>query len=45
MVCGESGAGKTSMDEAFVERWVRDERALWAACDLPPTPRPSRSDS
>jgi DNA-binding CsgD family transcriptional regulator len=40
LVCGESGAGKTSFVEAFVERWVRDERVLWGACDPLPTPRP-----
>ena len=40
LVCGESGAGKTSFVEAFVERWVRDERLLWGACDPLPTPRP-----
>ena len=40
MVCGESGAGKTSFVESFVERWVRDERVLWGACDPLPTPRP-----
>ena len=40
LVCGESGAGKTSFVEAFVARWVRDERVLWGACDPLPTPRP-----
>jgi DNA-binding CsgD family transcriptional regulator len=40
LVCGESGAGKTSFVEAFVERWVGDERVLWGACDPLPTPRP-----
>jgi DNA-binding CsgD family transcriptional regulator len=40
LVCGESGAGKTSIVEAFVERWVRDERVLWGLCDPLPTPRP-----
>src|SRR6476661_5398195 len=40
LVCGESGAGKTSFVDAFVERWVRDERVLWGACDPLPTPRP-----
>jgi DNA-binding CsgD family transcriptional regulator len=39
-VSGESGAGKTSFVESFVERWVRDERVLWGACDPLPTPRP-----
>ena len=34
------GAGKTAFVEAFVERWVRDERVLWGACDPLPTPRP-----
>ncbi|HKV20414.1 MAG TPA: AAA family ATPase, partial [Mycobacterium sp.] len=40
VVCGESGAGKTSFVEAFVDRWVADERVLWGACDPLPTPRP-----
>jgi DNA-binding CsgD family transcriptional regulator len=40
LVSGESGAGKTSFVEAFVERWVRDERMLWGVCDPLPTPRP-----
>ncbi len=39
-VSGESGAGKTSFVEAFVDRWVKDERTLWGACDPLPTPRP-----
>ena len=39
-VSGESGAGKTSFVEAFVDRWVKDERVLWGACDPLPTPRP-----
>lgn len=39
-VSGESGAGKTSFVEAFVDRWVEDERVLWGACDPLPTPRP-----
>lgn len=40
LVSGESGAGKTSFVEAFVERWVEAERVLWGACDPLPTPRP-----
>ena len=40
LVSGESGAGKTSFVEAFVDRWVNDERVLWGACDPLPTPRP-----
>ena len=40
IVSGESGAGKTSFVETFVDRWVRDERVLWGACDPLPTPRP-----
>ena len=39
-VSGESGAGKTSFVEAFVDRWVKDERVLWGACYPLPTPRP-----
>jgi DNA-binding CsgD family transcriptional regulator len=39
-VTGESGAGKTSFVEMFVDRWVEDERVLWGACDPLPTPRP-----
>ena len=39
-VSRESGAGKTSFVEAFVDRWVKDERVLWGACDPLPTPRP-----
>jgi predicted ATPase len=37
---GESGAGKTSFVEAFVDGWVKDERVLWGACDPLRTPRP-----
>jgi DNA-binding CsgD family transcriptional regulator/tetratricopeptide (TPR) repeat protein len=40
LLCGESGAGKTSLVEAFVELWARDERVLWGVCDPLPTPRP-----
>ncbi|WP_267306293.1 helix-turn-helix transcriptional regulator [Mycobacterium barrassiae] len=40
IVSGESGAGKTSFVESFVEEWVRDERLLWGVCDPLPTPRP-----
>jgi DNA-binding CsgD family transcriptional regulator len=40
LVCGESGAGKTSFVETFAEQWVRDERMLWGVCDPLPTPRP-----
>src|SRR5689334_22592742 len=40
LLCGESGAGKTSLVEAFVEQCVRDERVLWGVCDPLPTPRP-----
>ncbi|WP_123026235.1 ATP-binding protein [Mycolicibacterium stellerae] len=39
-VSGESGAGKTSFVETFVDRWVSGERLLWGACDPLPTPRP-----
>lgn len=40
IVSGESGAGKTSFVESFVDDWVRDERVLWGVCDPLPTPRP-----
>jgi DNA-binding CsgD family transcriptional regulator len=40
VVSGESGAGKTSFVETFVDQWVIDERVLWGACDPLPTPRP-----
>lgn len=40
MVCGESGAGKSSFVEAFVDRWAGGERVLWGACDPLSTPRP-----
>lgn len=44
MVLGESGAGKTSFVEAFIDR-VSDQfgatgRVLWGACDPLSTPRP-----
>ena len=40
MVCGESGAGKTSFVEAFLEQWRGDERVMWGVCDPLSTPRP-----
>jgi DNA-binding CsgD family transcriptional regulator len=40
IVSGESGAGKTSFVESFVDDWVHDERLLWGVCDPLPTPRP-----
>ena len=40
VVCGESGAGKTSFVETILERWPQDERLLWGACDPLATPRP-----
>jgi DNA-binding CsgD family transcriptional regulator/GTPase SAR1 family protein len=40
LVCGESGAGKTSFVETFVEHWVVGERVLWGACDPLTMPRP-----
>jgi DNA-binding CsgD family transcriptional regulator/GTPase SAR1 family protein len=40
VVCGESGAGKTSFVETFLDGWPRDERVLWGACDPLATPRP-----
>ena len=39
MVCGESGAGKTSFVEEFVDR-LDGTRVLWGACDPLSTPRP-----
>src|SRR5215218_3245645 len=40
IVCGESGAGKTSFVETFLQRWPDTERMLWAGCDPLSTPRP-----
>lgn len=40
LVCGESGAGKTSFVEAFLDQWAGDERVLWGACDPLTMPRP-----
>ncbi len=40
IVCGESGAGKTSFVETFVASRPDDERILWAGCDPLTTPRP-----
>jgi DNA-binding CsgD family transcriptional regulator len=40
VVCGESGAGKTSFVETFLERWPGSERVLSGACDPLATPRP-----
>lgn len=40
MVCGESGAGKTSFVEAFVAGLPQRTRVLWGACDPLSTPRP-----
>ena len=40
VVCGESGAGKTSFVETFLEQWPQDERVLWGACDPLDNPRP-----
>jgi len=40
LVCGESGAGKTTFVEEFVARWVDAERVLWGVCDPLATPRP-----
>ncbi|CRZ13953.1 ATP-binding protein [Mycolicibacterium neworleansense] len=40
IVSGESGCGKTSFVEAFVDRWPDGERVLWGACDPLSTPRP-----
>ncbi|QZT63902.1 helix-turn-helix transcriptional regulator [Mycolicibacterium austroafricanum] len=40
LVCGESGAGKTSFVEAFVAGLPAGARVLWGACDPLSTPRP-----
>jgi DNA-binding CsgD family transcriptional regulator len=40
MVCGESGAGKTSFVEAAFEQHRGGARLLWGACDPLSTPRP-----
>lgn len=40
MVCGESGAGKTSFVEAFVAGLPKQTHVLWGACDPLSTPRP-----
>src|SRR4051812_36879477 len=40
LVCGESGAGKTSFVETFVDRCCDGARVLWGACDPLPVPRP-----
>lgn len=44
LVCGESGAGKTSFVEAAVDRYAAQfgdqGRVLWGACDPLSTPRP-----
>lgn len=40
MVCGESGAGKTTFVEEFVRGLADDTRVLWGACDPLSTPRP-----
>jgi len=40
LVCGESGAGKTSFVETFVAQWADGERVLWGACDPLTMPRP-----
>ncbi|WP_460355111.1 AAA family ATPase [Mycobacterium sp. ZZG] len=40
LVCGESGAGKTSFVEAFVADLPADTRVLWGACGPLSTPRP-----
>ncbi|MGV0848689.1 AAA family ATPase [Mycolicibacterium phlei] len=39
LVCGESGAGKTSLVEAFLTRWADGERVLSGVCDPLGTPR------
>jgi len=40
LVCGESGAGKTSFVETFVDRSSDGARVLWGACDPLTLPRP-----
>src|SRR5690349_20941082 len=40
MVCGESGAGKTSFVQEFADRFGDGGRILWGACDPLSTPRP-----
>src|ERR1700759_413891 len=40
LVCGESGAGKTSFVETFADRHGAGARVLWGACDPLTTPRP-----
>lgn len=40
MVCGESGAGKTTFVEGFVAGLPEHTRVLWGACDPLSTPRP-----
>ncbi|WP_156448376.1 AAA family ATPase, partial [Mycobacterium sp. NAZ190054] len=40
LVCGESGAGKTSFVETFVAGLPEGTRVLWGACDPLCTPRP-----
>lgn len=40
LVCGESGAGKTSFVEEFVGRLADGQRVYWGGCDPLSTPRP-----
>ncbi|MGX1805961.1 AAA family ATPase [Nocardia sp. NPDC055321] len=40
LVRGESGAGKTTFVEAFLDRLTGGEQVLWGACDPLSTPRP-----
>ena len=40
LVCGESGAGKTSFVQEFVGGLADGQRVLWGACDPLSTPRP-----
>ncbi|KGI67532.1 AAA family ATPase [Mycolicibacterium rufum] len=40
VVCGESGAGKTTFVEEFVRGLPDGTRVLWGACDPLSTPRP-----
>jgi DNA-binding CsgD family transcriptional regulator/tetratricopeptide (TPR) repeat protein len=40
LVCGESGVGKTSFVETFLDQRSDDTRLLWGVCDPMAAPRP-----